>query len=498
MWIFRVNVLKIIVFVGTFSLAMAFAGNDLVNFIGVPLAGLASLKMFFDSGAADPGGYLMEGLVGKVPTPLHYLIIAGIIMVITLWVSKKAKSVTKTSIDLSRQEEGEERFGSSLFARVLVREGMRFGKTIGSIVPKPIANAMVSRYDQSRVKKKKEKTSFDLVRASVNLIVAAVLIAIGTSHKLPLSTTYVTFMVAMGTSLADGAWGRESAVYRITGVFTVIGGWFFTAFAAFTTSFIVANVINWGGIYAIIGFIILAILLVIRTHAIHKKSVEESEALAKEETEKVTHKTILDKCSNEVKSFYKYSSKSILEIVNALIKEKRKSLVNIKEDLKKHEKHLSRIKKKAHQNLLMLPEEDMEYGYFLINLVDQIEIAQVNLNEIFKLVFKHIDNNLKPLTDDLNKELMNLTELVVVFENNMLNVTEKPDKVTDKLIEQREILKDMVTGLQKKNIKQIKKSNVSSKTSLMFQGIMTEMKQYINNTYALLDFHRKQLKETKK
>jgi len=230
----RVNILKITVLVGTFALAMAFAGNDLVNFIGVPLAGFASFKSFVASNSSDAGGFMMESLLEPVNTPILFLIAAGVIMVLTLRFSKKAKAVTATTIDLSRQDEGSERFASSSLARFIVRRSVEFSNGITKITPPAVTRFITRRFDTEQGEEdKQEQLAFDLIRASVNLVVASILIAIGTSLKLPLSTTYVTFMVAMGTSLADGAWGRDSAVYRISGVLTVIGGWFFTAFIAF-------------------------------------------------------------------------------------------------------------------------------------------------------------------------------------------------------------------------------------------------------------------------
>jgi len=227
-WPIRVSIPKVIILVGTFALAMAFAGNDLVNFIGVPLAGLQSYQDIASTPGASPDNYLMTSLTEPVKTNTFLLLIAGAIMIVTLWFSKKARSVIATTIDLSRQGHGEERFGTSVLSRTIVRSSHKANKAISSVIPKPVIRFIVSRFQVPKKEKKnssKEATvSFDLIRASVNLVVASILIAFGTSLKLPLSTTYVTFMVAMGTSLADRAWGRDDAVYRIQGVFSVIGG----------------------------------------------------------------------------------------------------------------------------------------------------------------------------------------------------------------------------------------------------------------------------------
>ncbi len=272
----RVNVLKITVLVGTFALAMAFASNDLVNFIGVPLAGFESFKAFMASGSTDPGSFLMTALREPVNTPIYFLIAAGIIMVLTLRFSKKAKSVTATTIDLSRQGEGSERFASSSLARFLVRRAVETSTAVGKFAPPAVTRFVESRFDAEKDRKPKDKgKAFDLVRASVNLVVASILIALGTSLKLPLSTTYVTFMVAMGTSLADGAWGRESAVYRITGVLTVIGGWFFTAFIAFMASFLIASLIFFGKLPVILILLVLSIFILLKDTRISQEKDRE-------------------------------------------------------------------------------------------------------------------------------------------------------------------------------------------------------------------------------
>ena len=274
-WMFKFNVLKFIVLAGTFALAMAFAGNDLVNFIGVPLAGFASFKIFASAQNASADTFLMSSLAGQIKTPTLYLVIAGLIMVITLWLSRKARSVVKTTLQLSDQDIVDERFESSLVARSVVRQALRISKAVQVIVPNSALRKIEKRFDLKPFRayiKQNPGVSFDLIRASVNLVVASILIAFATSLKLPLSTTYVTFMVAMGSSLADGAWGRESAVYRITGVVAVIGGWFFTALCAFTVSLIIALILYWSNLLGLLVLIPLAIFLVVKTHAFHSKN----------------------------------------------------------------------------------------------------------------------------------------------------------------------------------------------------------------------------------
>jgi hypothetical protein len=277
----RVNALKVVVLVGTFALAMAFAANDLVNFIGVPLAGLAAYSVA--GAAADPMTATMEALQQPVQSSTLFLLIAGIIMVATLWLSRKAKSVTRTEVRLGRQEEGYERFESTVLSRAIVRLVSSVFETGGRLAPPAIRRWANGRLDRSEFRPAPSADGtvpfFDLVRAAVNLMVASALISLATSFKLPLSTTYVTFMVAMGTSFSDQAWGRESAVYRVSGVLTVIGGWFFTAMMAFTVSGVFAVIIYYGQIWGMIGIGSVAILLLVRTRDLHRVREKEETAL---------------------------------------------------------------------------------------------------------------------------------------------------------------------------------------------------------------------------
>ena len=255
----RVNVLKIVVMMGTFALALAFAGNDLVNFIGVPLAGYSAYQDYMANGLdAGPGGFLMTSLLDSAKTPWYFLFGAGAVMVYALWTSKKAHNVIQTEVSLARQDEGEEGFGSTPIARKLVRFSLTLSNAINKMLPERTKTWIDSRFRKEELTLE-DGAAFDLVRASVNLVLSGLLIALGTSLKLPLSTTYVTFMVSMGTSLADRAWGRDSAVYRITGVLSVIGGWFITAGAAFTICFFVALIIHFGGTVAILVLIAVAV-----------------------------------------------------------------------------------------------------------------------------------------------------------------------------------------------------------------------------------------------
>ena len=274
---FKINILKVIIIIGNFALALAFAGNDLVNFIGVPIAAFNSYEIFNGSGVSGDD-FMMGALANDdIVAPFYFLLLAGVVMVVTLWTSKKAKSVIETGVNLSRQGEGDEKFTPNTTSRFIVRSGVYMGEGINYFLPKKLQIKIDSRFEniEKSTKRSDNEPAFDMVRASVNLMVASILIAIGTSLKLPLSTTYVTFMVAMGTSFADRAWDRESAVYRIAGVFKVIGGWFFTAIVAFVMAFVMAYILKVGEIYAFVGLLLFLGIMLYRSSRKHKQKVKE-------------------------------------------------------------------------------------------------------------------------------------------------------------------------------------------------------------------------------
>jgi phosphate/sulfate permease len=370
--IFNIDILKLIVLVGTFALAMAFAGNDLVNFIGVPIAGFNSFVAWENAGKMDPGSFSMEMLHGQVDTPAYMLLIAGFVMILTLILSKKARSVVATSVDLSRQNEGSERFNSSMGARVIVRTATQFSRNFQRIVPLSMIRKMNSQFTPISIELPDDfnQPAFDKIRASVNLVVASILIALGTSLKLPLSTTYVTFMVAMGTSLADGAWDRESAVYRISGVFSVIGGWFLTALIAFVVSGFIALLISLGGKIMIFVFIAVAVFMVIRTQIFFKhrnsimrvlvdEGIEESDGMEK----------VVAKSAKLVINTITSANKIFSESLSSFIREDRTSL---KEQLKRKNELNQKSKKLKDSVLKTLSKIDnhIDSGHYYVQVID--------------------------------------------------------------------------------------------------------------------------------
>jgi phosphate/sulfate permease len=493
----KLNILKFIVLVGTFALAMAFAGNDLVNFIGVPLAGYESFKEFMAAPGAEPDTFLMTALTGKVKTPTFFLLLAGLIMVVTLWTSKKARSVTKTEINLARQDTGYERFGSSIFARSLVRRVNNFSKTFKNLLPVAIQNKIEKQFDQVEYQKQQnalgpEAPYFDMIRASVNLVVASILIAFATSMKLPLSTTYVTFMVAMGTSLSDKAWGRDSAVYRITGVFSVIGGWFFTAFSAFTVAFLIAVVIKFGGFVAILILIGLAIFFVYRTHVIHKRRYEESETLEEAEYEEIiTVDKIITKCSNNIVQVLTQISEILNSTIVGLTQEDLKQLRKTKREVEKINKKTKALKDNISDTISHLEESSIDTGHYYVQVLDYLREMAHSISFINKPSLDHVDNNHKALLEVQVEELTDMTRMIREFVRQVNQIINDNDtnQIPEVIEKQSRILKFIDTS-RKKQVKRIKANEVGTRNSMLFLGILSESKNLMLQSVNLLKSYR--------
>jgi hypothetical protein len=479
----KVNILKIIVLFGTFALAMAFAGNDLVNFIGVPLAGYESFRAFIASGQ-EHNQMFMEILTHPVKTPTMFLLIAGLVMALTLRFSKKARAVTATTIDLSRQDDGVERFESSALARFLVRWSMELGAFFEKITPNKIKAIVDKRFDQtvlkSNEKKQQDILAFDLVRASTNLVVASILISFGTSLKLPLSTTYVTFMVAMGSSFSDRAWGRESAVYRITGVLTVISGWFLTAFIALSASFILAISIYFGGIIVLLILVIIVVLLILRSQKIFNKREKENDSDKQLQIKKVPSENIFDNCSETVKSIIISLSKLYYLSILNFTKEKRKELTEVKNDIKELNNVTKNLKKDIFRTIRKLEEDEIESGHYYVQVLDYIREATNSLQFIITPIFGHVDNNHPPLPKDQEKDLLQFSEKMSEFFNYSLNVL-KNNKFENipELIKIRNEIVNQTIILKKNQILYLKNQGKGTKVSLVFLEIMTESKNLV-------------------
>jgi phosphate/sulfate permease len=493
MWLFNIDVLKIVVLVGTFALAMAFAGNDLVNFIGVPIAGFKSFQAWSASGGVPADSYSMEMLSGQVSTPFILLIISGVIMIITLITSKKALSVTETEVNLGRQVEGAERFGSSLLARAVVRNALKFNKKVNRFVPVAVNSYIEKRFIQPGITMHDDPNTpaFDKVRAAINLMVASILIAFGTSLKLPLSTTYVTFMVAMGTSLADRAWDRESAVYRISGVFAVIGGWFLTAVIAFSVSSIVAWLISAGGMPVILGFIALAVIIVIRTQIIFKrrniKPLEDDELISeKDEAERSLSKS-RKQVVNTILSANKIFSLALDNFMKDDITHIREAL-EMKEELNRKTK---KQKNKILETIAKLKKVDVDAGHFYVQVIDyQREMAH-SLNFITQPLFDHLSNQHKPFNELQSDEIRQLVLETDEFYNFALHVVKenKFDSI-EELIAKRISITNLLLEIEKNQIKRIKNREVNTRNSILFFNTLSETKNLLLHSINLVKSYR--------
>ena len=429
----KVNVLKVIVLMGTFSLAMAFAGNDLVNFIGVPLSGLASYQDYIANGGGDAQGFLMGSLNGPANTPLYFLIGAGVIMVVALATSKKARNVTKTEIGLGSQQEGDEMFGSSRIARRLVRWALSVTAWVRRITPPRVRQWFAKRFnvDETIIE---QGAAFDLIRGSVNLVLAGALIALGTSLKLPLSTTFVTFMVAMGTSLADQSWGRESAVFRITGVISVIGGWFITAGAAFIGAGIIVALMHFGGQWVMLGMAVLTIIIIVRSNRRfgNKQANENSDALFQtiiSTTDKTqTWPLLLMYITEQQQSFMTYAEGKYKDITTAFINENAGALDKAESSLAKQKNVLKNARRKETLCLRYLTREmaieKSTWFYLSNNLCMNI---LYNLRRITEVCKEHVDNNFLPLPPRYANEYELMRTRISTLFNDTIALMESGD-----------------------------------------------------------------------
>ncbi len=485
----RISILKSVVLVGTFALAMAFAGNDMVNFIGVPLAGFESFRAFAASGSTNTGTFMMEALRDPVSTPLYFLVIAGLIMVVTLRFSKKARSVTETEINLGRQNEGQERFASSLLARFIVRRAVELSSGILKITPSRARNFFDSRFNPERGDpSRRNHSAFDLVRASVNLVVASILIAIGTSLKLPLSTTYVTFMVAMGTSLADGAWGRESAVYRITGVLTVIGGWFFTAFIAFSVSFLIAGLIFFGKFPVMLLLIGLSIYILLRTHAFHRKNRSKSEAPETKTTP--SSFDLLDTCNLEVRTAILNASKILYLTYDSFFREKYKEMKKRRKESDKLTKEVREMREGIPEKLRKFKETEIDNGHLYVQVVDLMKEMAATLRHIVHPAYEHLNNN-----HTLDKEqadiLQAFNEQTSDFFNFLINIQKNGlYGRMDELERRRDELIEMINQIMLSRIKILKKKQKGVKVSMTYLDMLSETKSLLLHSVQLVEAYR--------
>ena len=496
----KFNIYKLIIAIGTFSLALAFAGNDLVNFIGVPIAAWQSFEAWQASGL-DPNTFSMGFLSNKVPTPTLILIIAGLIMIITLWFSSRAKNVVKTSIDLSNQGEIKERFEPNSLSRNMVRLSMSLSKSINTIIPASLKNKIEVQFTKPNTTKYNalNRPAFDEVRASINLMVAAILISIATSYKLPLSTTYVTFMVAMGTSLADRAWGSESAVYRVAGVLNVIGGWFFTAFIAFVGCGAIAFLINLGGPTSIAILLFFALLILAKNYISHNKQnmqLKNDDSLSKAESSSI--QGVILESSNNISKASKKIKKVFAASISGLATQDLDALKKNKKEVKSLADEIEDLRNDLFYFIKNLDESTIKgASNFYINVLGSLQDISESLQYISKVTFKHINNNHKALTFNQIRELKEISlELETLFDRTKFAFSKNNFKEISSILDSKQELLDSVREKINNQITRTKSEESSPKNTTLYFSILTESKDLIKATMAMLELYNDQYDST--
>lgn len=489
----KVNVFKILVLTGTFALAMAFAGNDLVNFIGVPLAGYSSFQDYSANACGDAAGYMMDSLNGPAHTPVLFLIAAGLIMVISLATSKKAFNVVKTSVDLARQDAGDEMFGSSKMARVLVRFSTNTASALSELVPNGVKRWFAKRFDNENVVLP-QGAAFDEIRATVNLVVSSLLIALGTSLTLPLSTTYVTFMVAMGSSLADKAWGRESAVFRITGVISVIGGWFITAGAAFILCFLVALAMSLGGLTMASILIALSIVLLVRSNIKYKKKQAEEKGdvifnqMITSEDNAETLRLLTQHIRQGQSQFLDFVNVNYLNVTEGFISEDLSRLQKAESAMRKERQELKQRRRKEMLGLRRIdPGVAIEKSTWFHLGVNSCEDMLYSLRRICDPCEEHIDNSFVPLEKDRIKEFLPLRDtLLYLLKRAVVVISTENYTDSDKLREQCEEFKSCLSSTRQGQIERMQTSKENITVSYVYLNLLQETHEIASSLQHLL------------
>ena len=486
----RINIFKFTVLMGTFGLAMAFAGNDLVNFIGVPLAGLSSYQDYMaNANGAAPDAFMMTSLMESAKTTPVFLLIAGFVMIIAMATSKKAQNVIKTSVDLSRQDEGDEMFGSSSAARVIVRNCQNADSWLNHFLPQGLKNWINSRFNKNDVELE-ESAAFDVVRAAVNLVLASMLITIGTNLKLPLSTTYVTFMVAMGSSLADRAWSRESAVFRVTGVLSVIGGWFITAGVAFFACAVVCLAMHFGGIVVQSAFIALVIFMLIRSNIQYNKKQKEVsrgstfQLMMRSRDPEIVWELLRRQVSRTQSYVCHFALVEFNLIMDGLANENTRDLRHANKELKKEQDMLKKFRR---QEMLGLKRSPMEVAierntWFHLGANSNQQFIY-SLRRMLDPIKEHVDNNFNPLPEEYVKEFAPIRQKI----NDLMKMTAEQIE-TDRYENYREILaeadacKDELSVVRKKHIDRIQhtKGNTLMQISLVYLNVLQESQEFLS------------------
>lgn len=492
--VFKANIYRVIIVLGTFALAMAFAGNDLVNFIGVPIAALQSYQDWQGTGIPATA-YTMESLSAAVKTPTLLLLFSGLVMVVTLWFSTKARKVVQTSVDLSRQDEGQERFQPNFLSRQVVKLSIKTYESINGMLPMRLRDSIDRQFTQPYTytprNKVQDKPAFDMVRAAVNLMVASVLISIATSMKLPLSTTYVTFMVAMGTSLADRAWGADSAVYRVAGVFNVIGGWFLTAISAFTAAAIVAYLIHIGGFIGLILLLVFAGFILIRNYLNHRKQnrlAKIEDGLRRAESSSI--QGVIAESADNISNVVKRSNKIYTNAIDGLGRHDLDLLKKSKKQVSKLSAEIDDLRDNIFYFIKNLDEKSVGASNFYLNILDYLQDMAQSLEYIGKISHKHVHNNHKKLTYSQIRELKELdVELENLLEMARTAFMHKSFEEIGGVLGHKQALFDRVNEKITRQIDRTRSEESSPKNTTLYFNLLTETKDLINALMSLLELY---------
>lgn len=485
----KVNVFRIIVLLGTFALALAFAGNDLVNFIGVPLAGFSAYTDYVaNSNGAGIHDFMMSSLMSSAKTPAIFLFASGIIMVYALATSKKAKNVIKTSVDLTRQEEGDEMFGSSALARTIVRRATAINEFMVKVIPAGMRRWIDSRFNKDEVILE-NGAAFDMVRAAVNLVLSGLLIIIGTTMKLPLSTTYVTFIVAMGSSLADRAWGRESAVYRITGMLSVIGGWFITAFVAFTICALVTAIMFYTSFVGMFVFICVAVFLLVRSNIKYskKEKAEQQDDTFKRMMASKDKAEVLSLLRLHVKEtltdYINYTEQAYMQVTDGFINEDLKQLKKVMSSTDDQKKMLKKRRRKEILGLRRIPIpiaiEKNTWFHLGSNSCEQMLYCLKRICEPCK---EHVDNNFNPISKDCIAEFLPIREELCQLMDRTQTVIENNNYAeADDILVKGDALKNKISALRKQQMNRMQEADSTSlKASMVYLNILQESQELVS------------------
>ena len=499
--LFKTNIYKVVILVGTFALALAFAGNDLVNFIGPSMAAFQAYTDFMDPAINTLGQsaseFSMSSLGEKASTPTLFLLIAGLVMVMTLWFSSKAKNVVKTSLDLASQGETKERFQPNFLSRTFVRMAIGVSQVSSYILPKSWEAKIDKQFEAPVIQLPRDKVlelpSFDLVRAAVNLMVAAVLIAIATSYKLPLSTTYVTFMVAMGSSLADRAWGAESAVYRVAGVINVIGGWFFTAFSAFFAAALVAFLLNLNITIMFPLLLVIAFGLLIKSSIAHNNKLKETKAEDRlNKTESSSVQGVIHESASNIANVVKRGNRIYTNAINGLALQDLSLLKKNKKQVKKLSDEVDELRDNIFYFIKNLDDSSIGASNFYINILGYLQDMTQSLEYISKVSHKHVHNNHKKLKFSQIKELKEVdARFERLFENTRKAFESHSFEEIGIILGRKAEIISLVTDKIQKQVERTRSEESSPKNTTLYFGILLETKDLLTATMNLLEEYYK-------